>query len=76
MPLLSGPNTFHNIQHMKDIHLKKGIHAEARGDGQPPPTLSFKKPILRMFCTPGTPSAIVRSPMESPSRMMLVLFRS
>lgn len=40
------------------------------------PTLSLRKPILRMFSTLGTPSAIVRSPMESPSKMMLVLVLS
>lgn len=36
-------------------------------------TLSLRKPILRMFSTLGTPSAMLRSPNESPSRMMLLL---
>lgn len=36
-------------------------------------TLSLRKPILRMFSTLGTPSAMLRSPIESPSRTMLLL---
>ena len=34
-------------------------------------TLSLRKPILSMFSTLGTPSAMLRSPSESPIRMML-----
>lgn len=35
-------------------------------------TLSFRKPILRMFSTLAAPSAMLRSPSESPIRMMLL----
>lgn len=39
--------------------------------GDVPGTLSLRKPILRMFSTLGAPSAMLRSPRESPIRMML-----
>lgn len=34
-------------------------------------TLSLRKPIFNMFSTLGTPSAMLRSPSESPIRTML-----
>ena len=76
--LTSEPPPLHAVSGAQVFNQRLLIETDGAANckgGSPGPllTLSFRKPILRMFSTPGTPSAIVRSPMESPSRRMSVL---